>query len=229
MISILMPVFNTPKVYLEESLNSIYMQTFKNFELIIIDNGSTNAETKDILKNYKNKTNCSIYNCERQTGKRNISIALNYGLKKCKYEYVARMDSDDIMLESRLEKQFNYMEKNNQVDICGAQLINISTKQVSKHPEVLSMEYALNNTWIMNHPTVLFKKSKILKLGGYDEVPEFAPEDFLLWMKALKNNYVIHNLNEVLLFYRMHLNNTSQLDSRNKEWENSIKQAKIIA
>lgn len=222
-----MPVFNTPKNFLEQSLESIYAQTVTDFELVIVDNGSTNIETKKTLESYKNKKNCNIYHCERKSNKRNISVALNYGLKNCFYEYVARMDSDDLMYPDRLEKQLNYMLMNPNVDICGTQIKNMLTNQQSRHKTIITKDEYLYTDWFLNHPTVMFKKSKILNLGAYEEDIEYAPEDLLLWIKALKSGYIIHNLQEVLLDYRLHDNNASQKDSKNKQWQEIVQKAKL--
>jgi len=222
MISVLIPVYNTKVNYLEECLNSVYGQTYKRYEIIIINNGSTNNDTNDYLKNI-NQNMTYVYNCERQAGKKNLSIALNYGLTKCSYEYVARLDSDDIILPERLEKQIHYMIMNPQVDILGTQLQQMfGNKHITNHPLYIPQDYYRVSTHFINHPSVMFKKSKILSIGGYKESPEHIPEDFILWTKALKKGLIIHNLPEILVYYRNRQDNLSEIDSKYKEWYEEI-------
>jgi len=222
MISILMPVYNTEPIFLKSCLESIERQTFKYYETIVVDNESDNLETLEILNKYKNQEKIKLYTCKRKVGRRNISRALNYGLKKCKYEFVARMDSDDIMVDDRLQKQLIYMISNPEVDICGGQV----TGQIkTRHKEIIDQDEYKKSEWFMNHPTIMFKKTKILDLGGYDELPEFCPEDFLLWTRALKNNLILRNMQEILLYYRIHDNNLSAKDMKKADWQKAVKKA----
>lgn len=224
MISVLVPVYNTESLFLKECIESILNQSFQEFELIIVDNESTNLDTLETLSEYAEKQNIKILKCNREENKKNLSIALNFGLKHCQYEYVARMDSDDIMLPERLEKQYHYMEKNKYVDILGTQLKNMYGEQhQTSHPQKILPLYYKYSTHFISHPTVMFKKSKILNLGGYQESPDHIPEDYLLWAKALKNNLVIHNLQEILVHYRNKGYGLSDKDSLRPEWNMAIK------
>ena len=226
MISVLIPVYNTKVEYLDECLQSIYKQTWSGgYEIVIVNNESTNKDTNDYLDSL-NQAITYVHNCPRQSGKKNLSIALNYGLTKCQYEYIARIDSDDIMLPERLEAQIHYMVMNPHVDVLGTQLKNMfGTKHVTNHPLHIPQDYYKMSTHFISHPSVMFKKSKILSLGGYKESPDHIPEDFVLWTKALKNGMVIHNLPNVLVHYRNREDNLSEIDSRHKEWYEAIYQA----
>lgn len=222
MISVLLPVYNTEAIFLQECLNSIISQTFQNFEIVLIDNDSTHSDTLELIKNYES-SKLKIFHCAKQIGKKNLSVALNYGLKHCAYEYVARMDSDDIMLPERLEKQINYMQ-NNDVDILGTQLKNMYGDQhETSHPSYIFPNYYKYSTFFICHPTVMFKKSKILEIGGYQETPDHIPEDYLLWAKALKNGLKIHNLKEILVRYRNKGYGLSDIDSVKPEWNEAIR------
>ncbi len=227
MISVLLPVYNTNSVFLTECIESVLNQTFKDFELVIIDNGSQSIDTLEVLDRYSYENNVVTYICDRIEGKKNLSVALNYGLNRCKFNYVARMDSDDLVHPQRLEKQINYMLANPTVDILGAQLrhINGDASTITTHPEFIPQWYYKTKTHILNHPTVMFKKDRILELGGYQEYPDHIPEDFILWVKALKSNYTIRNLQEVLLFYRNRNDSLSVNDSKHQEWYNAISAA----
>jgi len=223
MISVLIPVYNTAVEYLDECLNSIYNQTWQTgYEIIIINNESTNKDTNDYL-NSLNQAMTYVYTCPRQSGKKNLSIALNYGLTKCSYEYIARLDSDDVMLPDRLEKQIYYMITNPNVDVLGGQAQNMfGDKHVTSHPLRIPQDYYKRSTHFLNHPSVMFKKSSILKIGGYKESPDHIPEDFVLWAKALKNGCTIHNLPDIVINYRNREDNLSEIDSRHKEWYDAI-------
>lgn len=224
MISVLLPVYNTSSTYLYECIESILKQTFQNFEIVIIDNGSQDIETIDVLDHYSYNDKVKTYICDRVTGKKNLSVALNYGLKKCQFEYVARMDSDDLMHPKRLEKQLQYMLDNPSVDILGTQLQHIGgdSSTATNHPEIIPQWYYKQKTHILNHPSVMFKRDRILDLGGYQEYPDHIPEDFILWVKALKANYTIRNLQEVLLFYRNRQDSLSMNDSKYESWYRAI-------
>jgi glycosyltransferase involved in cell wall biosynthesis len=92
MISILVPVYNTKKQFLEDCINSCLKQSFKEFEIILIDNGSVLQETIDTLEKFSKLEKISIYKCDRQAGKKNLSIALNFGLSKCKYNLINELN-----------------------------------------------------------------------------------------------------------------------------------------
>lgn len=218
MISVIIPVYNTKFEYFKECIDSVIQQTFKNFEVIIIDNQSDYENLKKYVDYTKNIKNIKILNCERQKNKKNLSIALNYGIQNSKYNLIARMDSDDIMTNNRLELQYNYF-CNNDIDILGGQLKYIGNNNTTSHPTTITKEIPLNSTWFINHPTVMFKKDKILATGGYAIEPEFIAEDYELWTRCLKNNLIIHNLEEVILNYRFHETNLTFKDKNNVYYE----------
>jgi glycosyltransferase involved in cell wall biosynthesis len=226
MISVLIPVYNTKPEYLDECLKSVYNQNLSvDYEVIIINNESTDKDTNSYL-NSLDKKNTHVYMCQRYPEKKNLSIALNYGLTKCNYEYVARLDSDDIMLQNRLEKQIHYMVSNPQVDILGTQTQNMfGDKHITNHPLHVPQNYYRISTHFINHPSVMFKKISILSLGGYKEFPDHIPEDFVLWVKALKNGMVIHNLPDILMYYRNREGSLSEVDSKHKQWYEAIYQS----
>ena len=224
MISVLLPVYNTKAEELLDCINSILNQTFQNFEIVIVNNQSTNDDTIKVLNDLNKISRIVIHTVSREHNKKNLSIALNRGLQICKYNYIARMDSDDIMFPDRLEKQINYMINNPKVDILGCQLKNMFGDQhVTSHPLKILPNYYKFSTHFLNHPCVMFKRDKILAIGGYQETPDHIPEDFLLWAKALKNSYIIDNLPDVLVHYRNKTDGSlSLVDSQHPEWYESI-------
>jgi len=112
-VTVLMPVYNGEK-YLNEAIDSILGQTFKDFKFLIINDGSTDG-TADILKSYKD-SRIKVTNNEKNIG---LTKSLNKGLKMAKSEYIARMDADDISLPTRLQKQVEFMDSHPKVGVCG--------------------------------------------------------------------------------------------------------------
>lgn len=238
-VSVLLPVYNTKRNHLVPCIDSVLGQTFDNFELVIVDNGSTKQETIETLGLYSEDSRVKIFKVPQQEGKKNLSVALNQGLLKCSNELVARMDSDDYMKRERLQKQLNYFNENwNDVDILGT-LLTLHFKELADNSysdftksigipikEIVPQSEYKTSTHFCNHPTIMFKKSVIIDLGGYKDTPNYIPEDFCLWAKALKRGYKIRNLQEVLLWYREEESGLAQSDSTRQEWYQAIAEAR---
>lgn len=202
MISILIPIYDTPIEYLNQCFDSIDNQKFKNFEVIIVNDGS-NEKISTFLSSIK-KSNYFIFHQE----KGGISKALNYGLERCRYDLVARMDGDDIMLPERLEKQYNHIMLND-IDVLGTQMELFGSKnELTKHPINISKDIILKSDWFINHPTVIFKKNVIINIGGYNSDFD-GLEDLELWCRLLVNGYKIGNLPDILLRHRRHDDNAT--------------------
>lgn len=245
-ISVLLPVYNTKPTYLKTCLHSIFSQTFEDFELVIADNGSTNESTITVINEAKKDGRVKVIDVPQQSGKKNLSVALNKGLLVCSHELVARMDSDDVMFPERLERQLEYFNEHwEDVDILGTQLLtssdqkNIDLAYAAKlnnsihssitnrfHKEIIPKDEYKKSTHFCNHPTIMFKKSVILDLGGYRDTPNYIPEDFCLWAKALKRGYKIRNLQEILLWYREEAIGLSLQDSQRQEWYQAIAESR---
>ncbi len=224
MISVLIPVWNTPSVYLKECIESCLFQTIQDYEIVVIDNDSDAIATINTLNEYRNNEKINIFKCPRQEGKKNLSIALNFGLKHCKYNFVARMDSDDIMCYDRLEKQRDYMLSNESIDVLGGQIFVFPDGYSTAHPIKITKELALKSQWFINHPTVMFKKDKILNIGGYRDYPELFAEDYDLWIKCLVNNYKIVNLPDILVRYRAHATNLTKKTMTNPNYNKDMEE-----
>jgi glycosyltransferase involved in cell wall biosynthesis len=221
MISVIIPNYNTKFDYFCECIDSVVNQTFKEFEIIIVDNGSEIQNIEKYKKYVENISNLRFFVCERKSNKKNLSVALNFAIKNSKHELIARMDADDIMMPNRLEKQYNYFI-NNDVDILGGQLQYLDSSNVTNHPRIINKEIPINSIWFINHPTVMFKKHKILDIGLYQEEPEFIAEDYELWTRSLKNDLIIHNLNDIVIKYRVHDNNLTFKDKSNPYYESLL-------
>ena len=214
MISVIMSVYNADK-YLRESIESILNQTFTNFEFIIINDASTDNSLK-IIEEYKKKDKRIILiSNENNAG---LASSLNLGIKQSKYDFIARMDADDISEPERLEKQLGFLLDNKHIDILGtfASIIDedgeITAKQKMplSHYEIVKMLVKLNP---IIHPTIIFRKMALNRINFYN--PKFsqnAPEDYELWFRAVKSGLIFYNLPEYLIRYRI---NNSHLSRKN--------------
>lgn len=221
-ISILMPVFDTPASYLAECWESIRAQTFREWELVLVDDGSRAAETIAEIDRIADDPRVVLIRFDENQG---IAPALNAGLGRCRGKLVARMDADDKMMPTRLERQFAYLRAHLDVTVLGAQLqaIDWGTNQLlepTDHPEQVTEEYIKHqrNTseiWFLNHPTVMLRRREVMKLGGY---PGYrVAQDLGLWLKVAQAGLKIHNLPTVELHYRLHPNQVSAAKGLERE------------
>ncbi len=205
-ISVLMSVYNSEE-YLAESIKSILNQTFKNFEFLIIDDGSTD-KSLEIISSYNDKRIVLIKN------KNNLGLAasLNKGMKLAKGKYIARMDADDIALPTRLDKQFSFMENNRDIDISGSyvQFFGNDRDTIVKYPlENEDIKARLIFNCAFAHPVVILRKNSFLdKNLFYDKAVKHA-EDYELWSRVAQSCRMA-NIPEVLLRYRLHKDQVSK-------------------
>jgi glycosyltransferase involved in cell wall biosynthesis len=219
-LSVVMPVFNAEK-YLDQAIQSILKQTYKNFEFIIVNDGSTDGSI-DIIKKYQKKDKRIILINNKNTG---ISAALNEAIKISKGSFIARMDADDVSLPKRFETQIKYIIKNN-LDLCGSwiqlfkksRLLNIS-KYPEKHKDIFFRLFFMTS---FAHPTVIFRK-KIFKKLSYKN---HLAEDYLLFCEIAASNYKLGNVQKILLNYRVHLDQLSKKKYYN-DWNNLKKHHEI--
>ena len=216
-VSILICSYNTNIEYVEECLESISNQIGNiNIELVWINDGSDELNTKklkSLLNEFDSKNELVKVVYIENDGNRGIGYSLNKGVQLCSNEIIMRMDSDDIMIEDRIVKQIDFMENNPECVLCGAQMVtfkiingiqrNIS---VSSKPNLELETYMknTNETWLMNHPTFCFRRSKILKIGNYNPSIHSLYEDYELILRVLKEYGKIYNMKDILLRYRIH-------------------------
>ena len=198
-ISIVMPVYNTKAEYLKESIESVLNQTFTDFEFIIVDDGSTDTSCVELIESYKDHRIRLIKN------KHDFIDSLNRGIKESKGRYIARMDSDDIMMPNRLQVQYDYMEAHPEVDVCGSwiKLIGTGTGKVEspiEHKEIITT-MLLHNP--IAHPTVMLRKETVLveKKDLYKKGYNYA-EDYKLWTDLVIQGFKISIIPVTLLYYR---------------------------
>ena len=200
MVSILAAIFNGART-IKSSIDSVLAQNYTNFELIIIDDCSTD-DTQNIIYSYNDK---------RIRYYRNISNigqtkSLNIALSKACGGLIARIDADDLWISNKLSKQIEYLESNKNISIVGTFAYKINFEN-----EIIGIaKYPLNNndikfTSILNSPlchvSVLMKREAIIAAGGYPEVYKYAA-DFALWSTLLYMGYNVSNIPECLTLYR---------------------------
>lgn len=200
LVSVIMSVYNDKK-FLKKSINSILNQNYKNFEFIIIDDGSTNS-IKKILNKYKNNKKIIIINNKANIG---LARSLNHGIKISKGKYIARMDADDYSFRSRLKDQVKFLEKNKNISILGSQALIEKAfsekKEKTKLPSSnLAINFCLNFKNPLMHSSIMMRKSIFKKMRGYDK-NYMRCQDYELWLRSRKY-YNFSNLNKVLIKYK---------------------------
>lgn len=219
-ISIVMPFYNTKK-YLRESIDSILTQTFRDFELLLIDDGSTDNSLNII----------SLYDDERIRLIRNTHDfikSLNLGIAESRGKYIARMDSDDIMLENRLAIQYNFMENNPDIDICGSWMETFGgDERIVQvpifHKDIMNLFF---HECPICHPTVMMRKKSIQGYQSYPNLylPDYIyAEDYKLWLDLIIAGFRFVNIPKPLIQYRL-----SESQVTCKYGKESIKKAQII-
>lgn len=198
-ISVAMPVYNGER-YLAEAIDSILSQTFADFELIIIDDGSTDNSLQ-VLREYQ-KRDARIRLIAREN--RDLATTLNDIIGFARGKWIARMDQDDIALPHRFERQLKWLEQTG-ADLCGSwiQYFGAGDRRIWKTfqtDEAIKMDMLFKCP--IAHPTVIMR-AKLIKHLRYDKAWEKA-EDYELWIRAAMAGWKMANVQEVLLLYRRH-------------------------
>ena len=212
-ISVILPVFNSER-YVAKAIESILCQSFSNFQLVIIDDGSTD-KSAEIISGFSDPR-IHFHQNDKNLG---LITTLNIGLNLAKGEFIARMDADDIAMPDRFEKQITFLQNSPNTGICGSHFITIG--QSKNHaPELPCSSEEIRLTLLfrsaMAHPTVMFRKNVVDQFHlRYN--PDFpSAEDYKLWTDfALHTN--LCNLKDVLLQYRVHDGQITQTKIDQKE------------
>lgn len=209
-ISVLMPVYNCRK-YIEESVNSILKQTFSDFEFLIIDGCSTDG-TYEYLQSLSD----SRIKLIREAQKSGIVNALNMGIVMAKGEYIARMDADDISLPQRLDIQFQILENNPQISVCGTSYFTKDENKVNlenitrtdRTENSFEVYMHLFFSCAVCHPSVMIRNKILIDNKLFYDTDFKDAEDFEFWVRISKISQII-NISDPLLIYRLHGNNLS--------------------
>lgn len=203
-ISIILPAYNSMQ-YIGQTIDSLLTQTFTNFELIIINDGSTD-DTQAIISSY-NDPRIRHINNKANSG---LIFTLNKGIELANGKYIARMDADDIALSPRLELQYNWLEKHPKTSVVGSLISFIDLENQltgSWKLDKQNINYkAIFNTMprenCLAHPTVMFR-ADVIKKYKYAWYQQHI-EDYDLWLRMLSDGIIIEKVPELLLQYRVH-------------------------
>ncbi len=202
--------------YLRLALDSMINQTVKPDEIVLVEDGSLTDELHKVVEEYKDHLTIVIN--EKNLG---LGLALNEGLKACRNELVARMDTDDISKSDRFEKQLRRFEEKPELVIVGSYIDEfvdtpdniISQRRVPTDSQSI-YKYAMKRS-AFNHPTVMYKRSAVLAEGGYNDLRR--NQDVDLFGRMLFKGYKAENIDEALLWFR----SSDELAVRRKSWENT--------
>lgn len=198
-LSVIMPCYNAEKT-VARAIESILYQTLKDFEFIIIDDGSTDG-TADIISHYFRKD--SRIKFAQNVKNINLAASLNRGIELAQSDLIVRMDADDENLPQRLKKQYEFLGSNPNIDVLGTNVFFIRNgKKVGESDLPLENERVVEARYkrtFLIHPSVVIRKRTFAKFGQYDEKLPWA-EDTDLWLRWLgRVNFA--NLKEPLLNY----------------------------
>jgi glycosyltransferase involved in cell wall biosynthesis len=204
MISVVMPAYNS-SAYISEAIASIRRQTFRDFELIVVDDGSTDDTVKIASAHASKDARIRILNC----GSANVCVARNLGGREAKYPWIAAMDADDVALPERLEKQMAAVAANPRIVALGTavyHMIDGRALSVARNGPESEAEFyrrrQVGEDISIYHPTALMRREIWLEAGGYDVSFKIC-EDFELFDRLAAFGTIL-TLTEPLLYYRVH-------------------------
>lgn len=227
--SVLMSLYIKEKAeYFHECMESLLRQTVMPTEIVIVLDGPISCEVEAELKKYENENSGLIKRVplEHNVG---LGLALREGILHCSNEIIARMDTDDIAREDRFEKQLVFL-LNNDVDVCSSSILEFSESVdkiigervvPEKHDEIIKYQKQRS---AFNHMAVMYRKSKVLQAGNYENCP--LMEDDMLWVRMIIAGAKCGNIREPLVFARTNLSMIARRGgiSYYKKYKNAKKQ-----
>ena len=208
LVSIVAPCYNAEK-YLEEAIQSIFGQEYPNFEVIIVDDGSTDNSVA-LLKQLQKTYDFQLYTQPNQ----GVSAALNHGLRYAKGEYVSTPDLDDIMLPQSLRIRVDYLNQRPNVGCVGALIIYMDSdgktikQQQRDQIRTYNFDQILSQAVVIGAPVALYRMSAMRSAGFY--APHLRVQDFQMTLRIARLGYEIHELPVCVTRYRRHPNNLSR-------------------
>lgn len=194
-------------LHFDECMNSLWdSQTLKPTQIVLVKDGLLTPELEQVILVWQEKLGnvLKIVALDANVG---LGKALNIGLEHCIYDWVFRMDTDDIATADRFQKQIDFIQQNPDIVLFGGQVLefehNISKADILKavpthHDEI--KQFAKQRC-PFNHMTVAYKRDIILKLGGYKH--HLFMEDYNLWLRVIGGGYKVANLSDILLYARI--------------------------
>jgi glycosyltransferase involved in cell wall biosynthesis len=202
LVSIIVPVFNVEE-YLDDCINSILNQTYKNIEVILVDDGSTDNSGKicDLLGQKNNKVKVFHNN------NNGVSYTRNYAIRMTTGKYILPVDGDDIIADTYVEKAVNILEKNDSIGIvyCRANFFGKINGEWEL-PDYSIGKMLLNNIIFV---TSIFRKEDWETVGGFNEKMKYGIEDYDFWLSIIELNRKVYRIPEILFYYRITNNSRS--------------------
>ena len=205
--SVLMSVYykENPK-WLKESIQSMVSQTIVTNDFVLVKDGKLTKELDEIISEYCKKYP-DIFNIVELEENQGLGPALAIGIKECKNELIARMDSDDISIQNRCEQQLKIFKENPDMDIVGSNIAefidnidNIQAYRILPEQDNEIKKYARRRN-PFGHPSIMFKKSKVLEAGNYRSY--YLCEDYDMWVRMIQKNAHCYNIQEILVYMRI--------------------------
>lgn len=194
--------------WLEQSFQSIISQSLLPNQIVIVEDGPLTDGLYTVIDKFESSFSKLKIEVTRVKFSKNMGLAfaLNEGLRHCKYSYVARMDSDDISLQNRFEKQMTFLQKHPEIDVLGGQIAEFDETMTkflgmrivpTSHEEIIKFAKKRSP---MNHMTVVYKKESVLKVGAYGSLTRI--EDYHLWVRMITAGMKFANLPDCLVKVR---------------------------
>lgn len=195
--SVIIPCYNQG-AFIKEAVDSVLAQTFQDFEIIIVNDGSSDVETNEILSSFTSPKTTVLSLSENQ----GPSVARNTAIKAAKGKYILPLDADDKIAPTYLEKAFNVLEQNTSVGIvyCKADLFGNESGQWDLKP--YSLKQILNDNCIF--VSACFRKSDWERVGGFNKNMIHSLEDWDFWLSLIEKGVDVYQIPEILFFYRKH-------------------------
>lgn len=191
-------------VYLDMSLNSVFTQTVKPDQVVLVIDGPIGDDLQYVVDKYTSQY--EILGVYPQEVNRGLSTALNIGLGYCRNEIVFRMDTDDVCCLNRFERVLNEYEAHPDLEIVGsyATMIDENGTEIKDMTAPVTQDEIYKKVWTCPfiHPTVSFKKKAILKAGSYNPNSGPRQDDYELWFRCVEHGLKCKNIDEPLLYYR---------------------------
>ncbi|MDC9620352.1 glycosyltransferase [Xenorhabdus sp. XENO-7] len=201
--SVLMSIYNKEQPsFFDHALHSVYEQTYKSNEVVIVQDGKLNQELYQIIEKWRKKLPIKDVILEKNQG---LGIALNAGLNSCTNDLIIRVDTDDINKPDRFEIQYTYMKNNPNITVCGCHIAEFDKdpsdiKGYRCVPIGDEINSTINKRNPINHMTSCFRKEHILSVGGYQHLTYM--EDYYLWVRLYVKGFKLENLDKVLVLAR---------------------------
>lgn len=205
--SVLMSVYYKEKAeWLDYSIKSMLEQTIFPSEFVLVEDGKLTDELENVIKKYVDEYQ-NLFNIVKLEKNVGLGPALRIGIENCKYEFIARMDSDDYSCKNRIEEQFKIFEKDESLGLvgCNVEEFEESIDNVNCHvilPETQEEIYKFSKKRCpFRHPSLLYRKSEVMKAGNYREF--YLCEDYDIYIRMLKSGCKCYNIQKPLVYMRI--------------------------